>query len=82
MTHLLNIVGQDDLEVIQKFYKEIKLIFIFILSKRRQATVYPKMIQELDFVSLSEQIWRNVTCLSINGSSVVNGCRQSESSNS
>ncbi len=31
MTHLLNIVGQDDLEVIQKFYKEIKYFFFFIL---------------------------------------------------
>ncbi len=36
-------------------------MYLLILSKRRQATVYPKMIQELDFVSLSEQIWRNVT---------------------
>ncbi len=33
MTHLLNIVGQDDLEVIQKFYKEIKKIFFLFYLK-------------------------------------------------
>ncbi len=37
-----------------------------------------------EFVSLLEQIWRNVALhqLLTNGSSVVNGCRQNESPNS
>ncbi len=40
-------------------------MYLLILSKRRQATVYPKMIQELDFVSLSEQIWRKFNIKSL-----------------
>ncbi len=42
-------------------------------------------IQDIDeFVSSSEQIWRNVALyhLFTNGSSAVNGCRQNESQNS
>ncbi len=45
----------------------------------------PQAIQDVDeFVSSSEQIWRNVALhhLLTNGSSAVNGCRQNESPNS
>ncbi len=46
---------------------------------------HPQAIQHVDeFVSSSEQIWRNLSLhhLLINGSSAVNGCRQNESPNS
>ncbi len=46
---------------------------------------HPPVIQDIDeFVSSSEQIWRNVAFyhLLTNGSSAVNGCRQNESPNS
>ncbi len=45
----------------------------------------PQAIQDVDeFVSSSEQIWRNVVLLHLlsNESSAVNGCRQNESPNS
>ncbi len=45
---------------------------------------HPQAIQNVeDFVSSSEQIWRNVALhhLLTNGSSAVNGCRQNESPN-
>ncbi len=47
--------------------------------------LYPLAIQDLDkFVSLWEQIWGNLALhhLLTNDFSVVNGCRQKESSNS
>ncbi len=43
---------------------------------------YSQAIQDVDeFVSLSEQIWRNLALLHLltNGSSAVNGCRQNQS---
>ncbi len=46
---------------------------------------HPQAVQDADeFVSSSEQIWRNVALhhLLTNGSSAVNGCRQNESPNS
>ncbi len=46
---------------------------------------HPQFIQDVDeFVSSSEQIWRNLVLLYLltNGSSAVNGCRQNESLNS
>ncbi len=46
---------------------------------------HPQAIQDVDeFVSSSEQIWRNVAFphLLISGSSAVNGCRQNQSTNS
>ncbi len=46
---------------------------------------HPQCFQDVDeFVSSSEQIWRNVSLhhLLTNGSSAVNGCRQNESPNS
>ncbi len=46
---------------------------------------HPQAIQDVDeFVSSSEQIWRNLALhhLLSNGSSAVNGCRQNESRNS
>ncbi len=45
---------------------------------------HPQAIQDVDeFVSSSEQIWRNLTLhhLLTSGSSAVNGCRQNESPN-
>ncbi len=41
-------------------------------------------VDEFEFVSLLEQIWRNVSLhhLLTKGSSAVNGCRQNESPNS
>ncbi len=45
---------------------------------------HPQTIQDADeFVSLLEQIWRNLELyyLLTNGSSAVNGCRQNESPN-
>ncbi len=45
---------------------------------------HPQVIQDVDeFVSSSEQIWRNEAWhhLLSNGSSAVNGCRQNESPN-
>ncbi len=48
-------------------------------------STHPQEIQDVDeVVSLSEQIWRNVSLrhLLTNGSSAVNGCRQNESPNS
>ncbi len=66
------------------------------LVKSTEGIVHPKIrtcwkcprsqaVQDVDeFVSLSEQIWRNVALhhLLTNGSSAVNGCRQNESPNS
>ncbi len=51
----------------------------------RMFVLHPQAIQDVDeFVSLSEQIWRNWALhhLFTNGSSAVNGCRQNESPNS
>ncbi len=55
-----------------------------MIHPKRQLT-HPHAIQDVDeFVTSSEQIWRNLALyhLLTNGSSVVNGCRQNESPNS
>ncbi len=47
-------------------------------------THFQAIQDENEFISLSEQIWRNLALhhLLTNGSSAVNGCRQNESPNS
>ncbi len=69
------------------FYSElinyIKLKEI-VYQKFKFAEIVLKAIQDVDeFVSSSEQIWRNLALhhLLTNGSSAVNGCRQNESPN-
>ncbi len=53
-------------------------------KKKRQTFIHPQAIQDVDeFVSLSEQIWRNSALdhLLTDRSHAVNGCRQNESHN-
>ncbi len=52
---------------------------IFTKMKNSRNLIHPQATQNVDeFVSSSEQIWRNVPLhhLCINGSSAVNGCRK------
>ncbi len=63
---------------------KIKLKGIVHLKMKHLWTFcHPRAIQD-EFVSSSEQIWRNLAFhhLLTNGSSAVNGCRQNESPNS
>ncbi len=72
----------------ETFIKQINLVsFDFLLTLKVSficiKCTHPQLIQD-EFVSSSEQIWRNVALhhLLSNGFSAVNGCRQIESQNS